>query len=165
MLVELTQNFFILQNFVVSCTFYPNLPIFLHRYICHICDILQFWWIYPNRIFNAAHKKPSDFSLRMAVQVNWAKKSEILVKAPLHPGNVAIYLDTGEIISFIQFKWLLILLVKRIQVKTWFEFKGIWSMIKVFETDVCQCKGVTGINEVWQYRSLFGQLLCPAPPT
>ena len=21
--------------------FYPNLPIFLHRYICHICDILQ----------------------------------------------------------------------------------------------------------------------------
>ena len=26
---------------MVSYTFYPNLPIFLHRYICHICDILQ----------------------------------------------------------------------------------------------------------------------------
>ena len=24
-----------------SHTFFPNLPIFLHRYICHICDILQ----------------------------------------------------------------------------------------------------------------------------
>ena len=23
--------------------FYPNLPIFLHRYICHICDISQPW--------------------------------------------------------------------------------------------------------------------------
>ena len=28
---------------MVSYTFYPNLPIFLHRYICHICDILQLW--------------------------------------------------------------------------------------------------------------------------
>ena len=26
---------------MVSYTFYPNRPIFLHRYICHICDILQ----------------------------------------------------------------------------------------------------------------------------
>ena len=30
-----------LQNCMVSFTFYPNLSIFLHRYICHICDILQ----------------------------------------------------------------------------------------------------------------------------
>ena len=29
---------------MVSGTFYPNLPIILHRYICHICDILQLWW-------------------------------------------------------------------------------------------------------------------------
>ena len=28
---------------MLSHTFYPNLPIFLHRYICHICDILQLW--------------------------------------------------------------------------------------------------------------------------
>ena len=26
---------------MVSHTFYPNLPTFLHRYICHICDISQ----------------------------------------------------------------------------------------------------------------------------
>ena len=26
---------------VVYWTFYPSFPIFLHRYICHICDILQ----------------------------------------------------------------------------------------------------------------------------
>ena len=26
-----------------TSTFYPNLSIFLHRYICHICDILQLW--------------------------------------------------------------------------------------------------------------------------
>ena len=24
-------------------TFYPNFLIFLHRYICHICDIMQLW--------------------------------------------------------------------------------------------------------------------------
>ena len=29
------------QNCAVFFTFYPNFPIFLHRYICHICDILQ----------------------------------------------------------------------------------------------------------------------------
>ena len=33
---------------MVSHTFYPNLPIFLHRYICHICDISQLW---PNQTF------------------------------------------------------------------------------------------------------------------
>ena len=36
---------------MVFCTFYPNLPIFLHRYICHICDISQLCrhphWYYP----------------------------------------------------------------------------------------------------------------------
>ena len=32
-----------LQNCAVSFTFYPNLPIILHRYICHICDISQLW--------------------------------------------------------------------------------------------------------------------------
>ena len=37
----LPRNYFILQNCEVSYTFYPNLPIFLHRYICHICDISQ----------------------------------------------------------------------------------------------------------------------------
>ena len=31
-----------LQICVVIHAFYPNLPIFLHRYICHICDILDF---------------------------------------------------------------------------------------------------------------------------
>ena len=42
-LLDIPQKYFILQNGVVFCTFYPNLPIFLHRYICHICDILQLW--------------------------------------------------------------------------------------------------------------------------
>ena len=28
---------------MVLYTFYPNLPIFLHRYICQICDISQLW--------------------------------------------------------------------------------------------------------------------------
>ena len=28
-------------DFVFPQTFYPNLPIFLHGYICHICDISQ----------------------------------------------------------------------------------------------------------------------------
>ena len=28
---------------MASYTFYPNFPIFLHRYICHICDISQLW--------------------------------------------------------------------------------------------------------------------------
>ena len=49
------QCFYIEQIFQTKCyttiqlycmnshTFYPNLPIFLHRYICHICDILQLW--------------------------------------------------------------------------------------------------------------------------
>ena len=40
-LVELPNNYFILQKCVVSYNFYPNLPIFLYKYICHICDILQ----------------------------------------------------------------------------------------------------------------------------
>ena len=40
-LENLPGNYFILQNCEVSFTFYPNLPIFLHRYIGHICDILQ----------------------------------------------------------------------------------------------------------------------------
>ena len=31
------------QNCEVSYTFYPNVPIFLHRYICHICEISQLW--------------------------------------------------------------------------------------------------------------------------
>ena len=31
---------------MASHTFYPNLPIFLHRYICHICDILQLWLVH-----------------------------------------------------------------------------------------------------------------------
>ena len=31
------------HNHAFYYTFYPNLPIFLHRYICHICDILQLW--------------------------------------------------------------------------------------------------------------------------
>ena len=31
------MKYLTLQN---SHTLYPNLPIFLHRYICHICDIL-----------------------------------------------------------------------------------------------------------------------------
>ena len=31
---------------MVSQTFYPNLPIFLHRYICHICDISQLCLFY-----------------------------------------------------------------------------------------------------------------------
>ena len=35
------RNCFNLQNCVVFYTFYPNLPIFLHRYICHTCDISQ----------------------------------------------------------------------------------------------------------------------------
>ena len=39
---KLSQNYFILQN-CFSFTFYPNLPRFLHRYICHICDISQLW--------------------------------------------------------------------------------------------------------------------------
>ena len=29
--------------FVFSQTFYPNFLISLHRYICHICDIMQLW--------------------------------------------------------------------------------------------------------------------------
>ena len=29
--------------FVFPQIFYPNFLIFLHRYICHICDILQLW--------------------------------------------------------------------------------------------------------------------------
>ena len=32
-----------LKNCVVFHTFYPNLPIFLHKYICHICAISQLW--------------------------------------------------------------------------------------------------------------------------
>ena len=38
---NLIKNYFSLQNYMAFHTFYPNLPIFLHRYICHICDILQ----------------------------------------------------------------------------------------------------------------------------
>ena len=34
--LNLPKYYFILQNYY-SC--YPNLPLFLHRYICHICDI------------------------------------------------------------------------------------------------------------------------------
>ena len=34
-------NYSIEQKNMFSHTFYPNLPIFLHRYICHICDISQ----------------------------------------------------------------------------------------------------------------------------
>ena len=41
---NLSKYYFILQNCVVSYTFYPNTTIFLHRYICHICDILQLCW-------------------------------------------------------------------------------------------------------------------------
>ena len=29
---------------MIFCIFYPNFPIFLHRYICHICDISQLWY-------------------------------------------------------------------------------------------------------------------------
>ena len=38
---------------MVSYTFYPNLPKKLHRYICHICDILQLcnWLIFCVRCF------------------------------------------------------------------------------------------------------------------
>ena len=32
--------------FVFPQTFYPNFLIFLHRYICHICDIMQLWKTY-----------------------------------------------------------------------------------------------------------------------
>ena len=32
-----------LKNCMCSHTVYPNLSIFLHRYICHIGDILQLW--------------------------------------------------------------------------------------------------------------------------
>ena len=38
---NLPKHYFVLQNYVVSHTFYPDFPLFLHRYICHICDISQ----------------------------------------------------------------------------------------------------------------------------
>ena len=56
---NLPQNYFILQKCVVSYTFYPNFPIFLHRYICHICDILQLclnnWWKWAKELQNLSH--------------------------------------------------------------------------------------------------------------
>ena len=36
-----TNNYLIWHNRLFCHTFYPSLPIFLHRYICHICDISQ----------------------------------------------------------------------------------------------------------------------------
>ena len=37
----------ILPNLQVVPNFYPNLLIFLHRYICHICDISQLCFPIP----------------------------------------------------------------------------------------------------------------------
>ena len=37
--LNLPKYYFILQNCAASYSCYPNLPLFLHRYICHICDI------------------------------------------------------------------------------------------------------------------------------
>ena len=37
------NQYLILQNCIFFQTFYPTLPIFLHGYIRHICDILQLW--------------------------------------------------------------------------------------------------------------------------
>ena len=39
--VSYTKTYLIWHNRVFYHTFYLKLPIFLHRYICHICDILQ----------------------------------------------------------------------------------------------------------------------------
>ena len=39
--INYTKKYLFWHNHVCYHTFYPNLPIFLHRYICHICDISQ----------------------------------------------------------------------------------------------------------------------------
>ena len=37
------KKYLTFTNLHVLPHFYPNIPIFLHRYICHICDISQLW--------------------------------------------------------------------------------------------------------------------------
>ena len=58
------KKYSILQNFLSSFTFYPNLPIFLHRYICHICDISQL----RNRFYL---RKMLDFLSKKCVPLWW----------------------------------------------------------------------------------------------
>ena len=43
---------------MVSYTCYPNLPIFLHRYICHIYDISQLWlhFLKPLSVHHRHHR-------------------------------------------------------------------------------------------------------------
>ena len=60
------QNYSILQNCMVTQTFYSNSPIFLHRCICHICDILQLW-AHLHFLASAVH----NFSLHRTTLLQW----------------------------------------------------------------------------------------------
>ena len=84
---------------VVFQTFYPNLPIFLHRYICHIHDhgILQLPKEYPDQL-------PSCL-LREAIALNktvfYEKKNHKMLTRPPGRGFVKSSSFFGPISPFV----------------------------------------------------------------
>ena len=60
------------KNYVVSPTFYPNLPLFLHRYICHIRDISQLWQTYHNTLVFVSPKAVKVFNFSFQASKLWS---------------------------------------------------------------------------------------------
>ena len=74
------KNCWNLQNCVVSYTLYPNLPIFLHRYICHICDISQLCRRLTDEKFTGGHPC-------LAPRLERGEGGEHLVTLPAEPSK------------------------------------------------------------------------------